>query len=195
MMRKLPWDSHRELAARPVPPDTKYIRKSRRFAVQDFPVCTLPGRRAEAIACRSRGTVRSRPRQAPRRGGVLRRACKHPELPRELARRFFRANKYRLAFCGLLRARDFQFPCVPPRCFVRTGAVRLPTPSHFFRLLLRTSSVRVERLPVFPFPLRRWRFRAAGLCRLRWFLPPRFVSGISLRVRAIRKLQIRFSCA
>src|SRR5882724_6391001 len=189
-----PKDLRQDLAAWPVPLDTKCTRRFRRFAIRDFPVCTLPDRHAEASAFRSRGTVRLRLRRERHRGGVSRRANTRRGFLPELARRFFREGKYPQAFSDLPRARDFQFLFVLRLWFARTRAAWPRWSSHFFRLLQRPSFGRAECLPLSQFPFQRWQFRAAVLCRLRWFLRPRFARGISLRVRAILQLRILFSC-
>src|SRR5438477_161100 len=186
------------LAARtaaPIPRRTECSRRFRRCEFRDCPSCTLPDRCAEAAAYRSRGIVRAPPGPEPRRDGAFRRGRTRRALLPELARRFSPATKYPPAFCDLLRARDFQFLFVRQRWLVRIHAGRLPQPSHFFRILRRPSSVRAERLPASPFRFPHWQFRAAAPYRRRWFLRPKFASGIFWRVHATRKLQIRFFCA
>src|SRR5439155_22797292 len=127
-----PKDLRQNLAAWPVPMDTKCTRRFRRFVIRDFPVCTLPDRRAEASAFRSRGTVRLRLRRERHRGGVSRRANTRRGFFPELARRFCRARKYPQAFYDSLRARDFQFLFVLRRWFARTRVARPRWSSHLF---------------------------------------------------------------
>src|SRR6266513_1468520 len=87
-----------------------------------------------------------------------------------------------------------EFLFVPQRRPARLLSAAIPRSSRGVLLIPRPSSLRAGGLRPWQLQLRRWRFRAAMLCRLRWFSRRRSDRGIYARDLSTAARRTQTSC-